>query len=84
MEMLDLYGRVSVALTERQQRLQVCENNWIRRIVGVKRVDRRRMDELREEIWCADEFDGEIGEIPAEMGRTLGVDGGRENGKQIG
>ena len=34
-----------VALTERQQqRLQACENNWVRRIVGVKRVDRRRVD----------------------------------------
>ena len=28
----------------------VCENNWVRSIVGVKRVDRRRMDDLREEI----------------------------------
>ena len=28
--------------------MQVCENNWIRKIVGVKRVV-RRMDELREE-----------------------------------
>ena len=32
--------------------MQVCENNWIRRIKGVKRVkraDKRRMDELRVE-----------------------------------
>ena len=36
---------------EHQHRLQVCENNWVRRIAGVKRVDRRRrMDELREEV----------------------------------
>ena len=70
-----------MALTERQQqRLQVCENNWVRRIVGVKRVDRRRMDELRGD-WCADELDGEIGGMPAEMGWALGVDGGRENGR---
>ena len=33
-----------------QHRLQVCENNWVRRIAGVKRVDRRRMDELIEEV----------------------------------
>ena len=33
-----------------QQGLQLCENNEVRRIAGVKRVDRRRMDELREEI----------------------------------
>ena len=30
--------------------MRVCENNWVRRIVGVKRVGRRRrMDKLREE-----------------------------------
>ena len=41
-----LYGMEIVALAERQhQRLQVCENNWVRRIVGVK-----RMDELQEKI----------------------------------
>ena len=45
----NLHGLETVALIERQQRLQVC-NNCVRRIVGVKRVDRRRMDELREEI----------------------------------
>ena len=46
-----LYSLEMVALTERQQqRLQVCETNCFRRVAGVKRVDRRRMDELREEI----------------------------------
>jgi len=44
-----LYGVKTVALPERHQRLQVCENNWVR-IVRVKRVARRRMDELKEEI----------------------------------
>jgi len=44
-----LYSLETAALTERQQqRLQVCEN-WVRRIVGVKRMD-KRMDELREGI----------------------------------
>ena len=39
------------ALSELQQhKLQVCENNWIRRIAGVKRVERRRMKDLREEV----------------------------------
>ena len=33
-----------------QHRLQVCENNWVRQTAGVTRVDRRRMDELREEV----------------------------------
>ena len=45
-----LCGLETVALTERQQRLQVCENHWVRRIAGVKRVDRRRMDKLSEDI----------------------------------
>ena len=27
----------------------VCENNWVRKIAGVTRADRRRMVELREE-----------------------------------
>ena len=32
-----LYGLEMVALTERQQqRLQVCKNNWVRRIAGQK------------------------------------------------
>ena len=33
---------------EEQQRLQVCENNWVRKIARVTRADRRRMVELRE------------------------------------
>ena len=40
-----------MALTEKQQeKVQVCEKNWKRRIVGVKKVDQRRMDELRVEV----------------------------------
>ena len=46
-----LFGLETVTLTERhKQRLRVCENNWVRKVSGVKRVDRRRMDELREDI----------------------------------
>ena len=30
--------------------MQVCEDNWLRRIGGVKRADKRRMDELLGEI----------------------------------
>ena len=45
-----LYGTVTLALTElQQQRLQVCENNWVRKIARVTRADRRKMVELREE-----------------------------------
>ena len=46
-----LYGLETLPVFEKhQRRLQVCENNWVRRIAGVKRVDRRRMDELREKV----------------------------------
>ena len=41
----------TLALSEiHQHKLQVCENNWIRRIAGVTRVERRRMKDLREEV----------------------------------
>ena len=29
---------------------QVCENSWVRQITRVKRVDRRKMDDLGEEL----------------------------------
>ena len=45
-----LYETETLALTElHQQRLQVCDNNWVRKIARVTRADRRRMVELREE-----------------------------------
>ena len=45
------YGLETFALSElHQHKLRVCENNWIRRIAGVKRVERRRMKDLREEF----------------------------------
>ena len=45
-----MYGTETLALTElQQQRLQVCENNRVRRIARVTRADRRRKVELREE-----------------------------------
>ena len=46
-----MYGLETVDLSKtQQQRLQVCENNWMRRIAGVKRVDRRRLVDIREDI----------------------------------
>ena len=46
-----LYGLDTLLVSEKHQhRLQVCKNNWVRRMAGVKRVDRMRMDELREEL----------------------------------
>ena len=45
-----LHGTETLALTEiQQQRRQVCENNWVRKIARVKRADRRRKVELGEE-----------------------------------
>ena len=54
-----LYGRETLALTElQQQRLQVCENNWVRKIARLTRADRRRMVECRgagqRDWWGAD------------------------------
>ena len=45
-----LYGMETLALTElQQQRLPVCENNWVRQITRVTRADRLIMVELMEE-----------------------------------
>ena len=45
------YGLETLALSElHQHKPQVCENNWIRKIAGVRRVERRRMKDLREEV----------------------------------
>ena len=36
-----MYGVETMELTEKQQeKVQVCENNWIRRIMGVKTADK--------------------------------------------
>ena len=45
-----LYGLETVALSEQQQQLQVCENNCVRRIKRTKRVGKRRMNYLRKEV----------------------------------
>ena len=37
--------------TEKQEKKeQVCENNWVRRIVGTERVEQRRKAELKVEV----------------------------------
>ena len=49
-KVLDTYGLETLALSElHKHKLQACENNWIRKIAGVRRVERRRMKDLREE-----------------------------------
>ena len=55
------YGLETLALSElHQHKLQVCENNWIRRLSGVRRVERRRMKDLREEVGTKDCIVGKI------------------------
>ena len=45
-----LYGTETLTLTELQQlRLQVCENNWVRKKSRVARADRKIIVELRGE-----------------------------------
>ncbi len=45
------YGFETLALCElHQHKLEVYENNWITRISAVKRVERRRMKDLRGEV----------------------------------
>ena len=45
-----LNGLDAMALTEKQQKVQVCENNLVRKIMGIKRFAKRRVDDTREEI----------------------------------
>ena len=41
------YGLETLALSElHQHKLQVCENTWIRRIAGVRKVERGRMKDM--------------------------------------
>ena len=43
--------RDTVRLTEKQEeKVQVCETNLVRRLIGVKRADKRRTGELRVEV----------------------------------
>ena len=37
-------------MSRQKDKLQVCENNWIRKIAAVSRVEIRRMKDLREEV----------------------------------
>ena len=48
---LDISRLETMAMTEKQQqKLQFCENNWVKRKAGVKRIDKRRMEEMRKEV----------------------------------
>ena len=58
----NLYSLETMAMTEKQQ-----GNNWVRRIAGVIRTDKRRMEELREEAGVK-ESQKEADEKPAKVG----------------
>ena len=45
-----LYGLQTMVMTKKQEKLQVCDNNLVKRMAGVKKIDKRRMEELREEV----------------------------------
>ena len=46
-----IHGLGTLALTERQgEKMQIAENNWVRRICNVTQEYRRKLKELREEI----------------------------------
>ena len=61
-----LYGTEILAMTERQQqRLQVCENNWVRKIARVAKADK-----------SVEELGRETGEEQTIVGRTRRKDGG--------
>ena len=51
MVLASTYGLKTLVLSElHQHKLQVCENNWIIGIAGVKIVERRIMKYLKEEV----------------------------------
>ena len=53
-----LYGLETMAMTEKTKQNEVCGINWVRSVVGVKRVDKRRMEELREEVGVRESLGG--------------------------
>ena len=61
-------------MTEKQQEKVLCENNWVRRTAGVKRINKQRMEEPREEGGVR-ECHEEAGEELATEGWTCGKNG---------
>ena len=80
-----LYGLETVALTEQQQqKLQECENNWVRRITRTIKEGGQKKDERPEERgWDAKNMqpNRKIVEKQDEMGWPLGKNGCRQTSK---
>ena len=65
-----------VMMEKQQEKVHVCGNNWVRRIVGVDRLDKRWMEGgLREEVGVK-EFQEKAGEELIKVGWTRGMNGG--------
>ena len=81
-----LYGLETVALTEQQQqKLQECENNWVRRITRTIKEGGQKKDERPEERGLdANNMqpNRKIGEKQDEMGWPLGKNGCRQTSKE--
>ena len=67
-----LYGTETLAMTElQQQRLQVCENNWVRKMAGVTRADvHEKNGGVMGRYRSVEELDRETGEEQSTVGRT--------------
>ena len=77
-----LYGLETVALTEQQQqKLQVCENNWVRRITRTE-GGQKKDERPKERGWDAMQPNRKIGEKQDEMGRPLGKNGCKQTRKE--
>ena len=52
-----MYGFETMALTDKQnEKVLVCKINWIRSIVGVKKAEKNRLNELRVEVGVKESF----------------------------
>ena len=58
-----MYGLESLALAEKQEKVQVCKNNWTKRIVRVKITYKRKMGELGGGSWGERKLQEEAGEM---------------------
>ena len=72
-----LYGTETLAMTElQQQMLQVCKNNWVRKIAGVLEGRQAKNSGVKGRDGSTKELDREAGEEQTTEGRTHRKDGG--------
>jgi len=61
---------------------QICEYNWVRRIAGVRRIDKQGVEELRVEIWNERKCYIETGDEVCKVSGTYRTIEGRTPGKE--